>query len=82
MKRTTIMLPEKLKAKAERHARVQGISLSELIRESLARSLGPQAREAAAQDPFLNDTATFEGGPRDLARNHDRYLYGDASDFR
>jgi len=82
MKRTTIMLPEKLKAKAERRARTQGISLSELIRESLARSLTRPQNGAADQDPFLADDATFTGGPADLARNHDRYLYGDKSDFR
>jgi hypothetical protein len=82
MKRTTIMLPAKLKARAERRARTQGISLSELIRDSLARALERQARRSADEDPFLADTATFTGGPRDLARNHDRYLYGDKSDFR
>jgi hypothetical protein len=82
MKRTTIMLPERLKAKAERRARTQGISLSELIRESLAKSLAHSKTRESDQDPFLTDDATFVGGPRDLARNHDRYLYGDKSDFR
>ena len=82
MKRTTIMLPARLKAQAERRARTQGVSLSALIRESLARSLARSAHQSAAEDPFLNDNVTFEGGPRDLARNHDRYLYGADSDFR
>ena len=82
MKRTTIMLPERLKAKAARRARTQGISLSELIRESLARSLARPGEAAGEKDSFLADNATFSGGPTDLARNHDRYLYGDQSDFR
>lgn len=83
MKRTTIMLPEKLKAKAERRARTQGMSLSALIRDSLARSLDRTPAQSAADDPFLNDNVTFrDGGPPDVARNHDKYLYGEESDFR
>jgi hypothetical protein len=83
MKRTTIMLPAKLKAQAERRARRQGISLGQLIRVSLERSLnGGGERSAAVDDSLLNDNVTFhDGGPRDLARNHDRYLYGEESDF-
>ena len=39
MKRTTIMLPEELKNQAERSAASMGISLGELIRESLEARL-------------------------------------------
>jgi hypothetical protein len=83
MKRTTIMLPAKLKASAERRARKCGMSLGSLIRLSLERELANGDGNVGSGDPFLSDNVTFrDGGPRDVARNHDRYLYGEESDLR
>jgi hypothetical protein len=77
MKRTTIVLPPNLKIQAERHAGQLGISLGELIRQSLTSRLS-SLRQPRNSDPFLADTAVFSGpSPKDLAENHDRYLYGD-----
>jgi hypothetical protein len=54
-----------------------GISLGELIRESLERALNSDFAELL-DDPFLTDNAVYEGDtPIDLAQDHDKYLYGD-----
>jgi hypothetical protein len=83
MHRTTIMLPAALKARALKQAREAGLSLGELVRRSLATSLSRSARERGAGDPFLDDHAVYKGrAPRDLAAEHDRYLYEDARDLR
>ncbi|MCI0444491.1 ribbon-helix-helix domain-containing protein [bacterium] len=76
MKRTTIMLPEDLKERGMRKARRRGISLGELIRESLqAQVEAPDVRQT--EDPLFEDDVVFKGkAPKDFAKNHDRYLYG------
>ena len=79
MTRTTIMLPTELKTRAARRAKQMGVSLGELVRESLEVALSGN-RPRGSSDPLFDDTAVFEGaGPRDLAANHDDYLYGEAS---
>jgi len=79
MKRTTIMLPEELKAKATRRARKKGISLGNLIRQSLEGEL-KKPTGTLSEDPLFNDTVVFMGDtPSDLSKNHDRYLYDDES---
>jgi hypothetical protein len=73
MKRTTIMLPADLRHRAFRRAKERGVSLGVLIRESLDTAL-PAAH--GTETPLLADRAIYEGdAPRDVARNHDRYLY-------
>ena len=72
MKRTTIMLPEALRRRAASRARQRGISLGELIRDSLDAALPGASYE---QDPLFED-AIFDGpAPRDLSASHDKYLY-------
>ena len=79
MKRTTIMLPDDLKSKALRRARKRGISLGKLIRTSLEGEL-KQTFSPYDEDPLLQDDVVFDGeAPRDMAENHDKYLYGENS---
>ncbi len=74
VKRTTIMLPTDLKHRAEQVARIEGVSLGELIRVSLEERL----QRSHARDPLFADEAVFRGEtPTDLAHEHDRYLYND-----
>lgn len=74
MLRTTVMLPDDLKASAERRARQRGISFGELLRESLAAMLTPLP---ASKDALLLDDAVYKGKtPKDFSAEHDRYLYG------
>ena len=78
MQRTTVMLPRELKLRALESARAKGISLGEIIRESLERALQEGANDSRARDPLLSDSEVFSGeAPRDLAEHHDDYLYGD-----
>jgi len=78
MKRTTIMLPDDLKAQAHHRARGMGISLGELIREALEAILGHSDDKNLSEDPLFSDDAVYEGkAPEDLSQNHDQYLYGE-----
>jgi hypothetical protein len=77
MRRTTIMLPADLRLRAIQYANQLGISLGELIRKSLSSLLQGSAT-AVKKDSLFSDKGVFRGrAPRDLAQNHDRYLYGD-----
>lgn len=74
MQRTTIMLPGELRHQAMRQAQRLGISLGELIRKSLQGIL--KSKTVAELDTLFADWAVYEGkAPKDLAKNHDDYLY-------
>ena len=76
MERTTIMLPHDLKTKASQFAGKKGISLGQLIRDSLNQSIN--ADNNVEKDPIFMDEIVFEGEvPIDLSENHDDYLYRD-----
>jgi hypothetical protein len=79
MVRTTIMLPSDLRLRSNRRARERGLSFGQLVRESLAAELErASGSEGATADPLFADRAVFKGrAPRDLAKEHDAYLYGD-----
>ena len=78
MERTTIMLPGPLKHRATRLARKRGVSLGELIRESLREALA--RNPSSDEDLLFADDASYPGPvPADLAADHDDYLYGEKS---
>ena len=78
MKRTTIMLPQDLKARAELRAREQGLSLGELIRRSLRRTI--EQPGTVAEDPLFDDGALYDGEvPASYVADHDDHLYGERS---
>lgn len=75
MKRTTVMLPTELKARAERRAYELGVSFGELVRETLQSAL-ESGEERRTDDPLFKDEAVYKGEtPKDLAERHDEYLY-------
>jgi hypothetical protein len=77
MKRTTIMLPLDLKARATSAARDRGISFGELVRRSLRTAIEAPQDGPGYDDPLYADGVVFEGDtPADLASDHDGYLYG------
>ena len=76
MKRTTIMLPEDLRRRAMTRARQRGVSLGELIRDSLDAAL-PGVSYEAGSDPLFEDVVFDGPAPRDLSTRHDKYLYDD-----
>ena len=75
MMRTTVMLPLDLKHRSQALARRMGISLGQLIRESLEASLRGDVGEL--REPTLYaDAATYDGPlGADFSENHDDYLY-------
>ena len=77
MKRTTVMIPQDLKIRAERRANSAGLSLGAFIREALEKALKSNAAGTLG-DSLLDDNAVYKGDiEADLAQNHDKYLYGD-----
>ena len=74
MNRTTIMLPESLKAKAARIAAKRGMSLGELIREGLNQVCAKKDKEE--RSAFFEDKQVYSGKiPSDISSQHDNYLY-------
>ena len=74
MKRTTIMLPEALRRRALSRAKQKGVSLGELIRDSLDAALPPVTYDAE-RDPLFEDVIFDGPAPADGSSNHDKYLY-------
>jgi hypothetical protein len=78
MHRTTILLPEDLRAKAETAARQRGITLSELIRRLLAGAVHGKNSSRRDADPLFRPRRLMvHPNPPDIAANHDEYLYPD-----
>ncbi|MBI2345588.1 MAG: ribbon-helix-helix protein, CopG family [Deltaproteobacteria bacterium] len=77
MHRTTIMLPDALRAQLQREAERDKTSFGELVRRALQKYLlGKQG--TFAQDPFLSNQTVFQdAGPTDVAERHDVYLARD-----
>jgi hypothetical protein len=76
MQRTTIMLPIDLKERASSLATRLGLSLGELIRQSLEAALRGDAGEIR-DDPLFADRAAYDGpAPSNLSVDHDDFLYG------
>jgi hypothetical protein len=74
MKRTTIRLPEALRRRALSWARRKGVSLEELIRDSLDASL-QASTDNAEKDPLFEDVAYDGPSPRNGATTRDKHLY-------
>lgn len=74
MRRTQIYLDEPLRRRIDKLATAEGRSAAALIREAAARYL--DERRAPEDDPIRGFIGGADGGPKDAAREHDRYLYG------
>jgi DNA-binding transcriptional ArsR family regulator len=74
MKRTTIMLPEDLRRRALSRAKQKGVSLGELVRDSLDATL-PAVSYDAERDPLFEDVIYDGPSPADVSAKHDKYLY-------
>ena len=74
MKRTTIMLPEGLRRRALSRAKQKGVSLGELIRDSLDAAL-PVMSYDAERDPLFEDVIYDGPAAADVSAKHDKYLY-------
>ncbi len=74
MQRTSLMLPPDLQRRAAATARQRGMSLGELVRQSLIRETA--LAYSAEADPFWTMTPVFRSGRSDLAERHDDEIYG------
>lgn len=80
MHRTTILISPELKSQAIKKAREMGVSLGELIRLSLKKIINSKKDNSRKHDLLFSDQTIFkEKAPKDLAKNHDDYLYGEHS---
>lgn len=77
MRRTTLLLPEELRIRAAKLAERAGISLGELIRQSLRKAVSRGGRKRE-EDPLFSDDYVYKGpAPKDSSVRHDDTLYGD-----
>ena len=79
MIRTQIYLPEPLYTRIKLQARAKGQPAAQLIREQLEQSF-PDSKLQPKKDKNLAELAqelNITGGPPDLSRRIDDYLYGD-----
>ena len=64
-------LPEGVLARLEEESRTRGVTKSELVRESLEKSVGPTRKvtDVSCYDLLSNLVGSLKGLPRDLAVN-------------
>lgn len=85
MERTQLYLPAILKREALKRARAIDVSLAELVRQALQMLLSTKEEKKSVYgaNVLLQMAAQAQKkhakGPKDLAINHDDYLYGDKS---
>ena len=71
-----IELSQELTSLLECAASDRGISVEAYIQDAVNRALQIDHHS----DPFISDDAVFSGdAPKDLAANHDVYLYGETN---
>lgn len=80
MIRTNIYLPEDLHKTLQRVAKEEGDSMAEFVRKLLQEKLNGQKKFKNGAEMFskmLTNAKKSKGsGLKDLAKNHDYYLYG------
>ena len=86
MNRTTIVLPDEVKAQALKQARAKGISFGAFIREAVEKFLAEPTEDASqrsrreAISAMLRFGENAPAGPHDLSERLDDYLYGHPQD--
>jgi hypothetical protein len=76
MHRTTILLPNDLRSRAHQRAREMGISFGEFVRAAVGKMTLEPRKKGPQRDPLFSDDYVYKGPvPKDLALNHDAYLY-------
>lgn len=80
VQRTTIVLPLSLKRSAVEAARHASISFGEFVRRAVRKELAEAASRGSGcrKDPFLDNPPVYRGSvPKNYARDHDKFLYGE-----
>jgi len=81
MIRTTVRLDENVFKEARKKAIDERITFADMVNEALKRYLGKSKKTASKKitgTEFLGRLAKYNlrGGPKDLAKNHDKYTWG------
>ena len=82
MKRTQIYLDEETRSLAQWQAKIEGTSLSQVLRASIKAYVKPKSKKIRSSDFIRRIEAlnkkypTPPGTPTDIAIEHDHYLYG------
>lgn len=81
MKRTQIYLDEETRALALWQAKIDGTSLSQVLRASVKAYVKPKAKKGTSDfirriEALNKKYPTLPGTPTDIAMEHDHYLYG------
>ena len=74
MNRTQIYLEPELQTALRRRAIAEHRSVAAIIREAVREFMRPTNKNDA-DDPFVALMGRFQGGPKDGAKNHDKFLY-------
>lgn len=74
--RTQIYIPQELYQKLKKRGRKLNKSLAQQIREALNAYLFPREKELHPNDSIWQIVGKASSGKGDIARNHDKYLYG------
>lgn len=88
MNRTTIVLPQDIKAAAMKQAQARGVSFGALVREALDKLLREPTENSAQRSRRQSVTALLQfsqqspAGPTDLSERLDDHLYGPAKPRR
>lgn len=74
MVRKMIQLSEAQAQKLERRAKLEGVSMSELVRQGIDIVLETPSRKEELRRRAANAIGFASSGDRDVARRHDKYL--------
>lgn len=74
-KRTQVYFPEKLYRDVKKRAKAESKSLAAVVREAVEKHLEEKEIDWE-NDPIFKAAGIVKSGVRDLAVNHDHYLYG------
>jgi len=80
--RTQISLTKRQYQYLRRLAAETGRSMSSIIRELVDEKIGTQVPQPLEQDPFFEIIGMVAGDGTSVAREHDRYLYGNPQEER
>lgn len=74
-KRTQVYFPEKLYREVRKRAKAESKSVAAVVREAVEKHLKEKEIDWE-NDPIFKAAGIIKSGVKDLALNHDHYLYG------
>lgn len=78
MIRTQIYLPKDLYQEVKLVAKKESKKSAQMVRELLSEGLIKRRKKGTIGEAFLDlASVAVKGGPPDLSKNHDKYLYED-----